>query len=105
MESIYQDAVNIYTATNSVKSVSKELGISEHKARKILVSMGINLTSKVASQIMALYKNGYSENEIADIMNLSVKYINSYLPYSRGIYNSENLSDNAKRIKKCRQKS
>ena len=101
---IFEEATDIYNKTGSIKEVSKELNISEQKARKILITKGIKISSDRGNGIIAMYNNGSTIDEISKKLNLSKKYINSYLPYTKGVYN-EALSENAKRIKKHRNKN
>ena len=104
-DKIFNEAVNIYNSTGSIKATAKELEISEHKARKILITAGIIPEgSEIGKQIIELHESGMSADEIAKKLNLTKKYVNSYMPYEKGIYNSENTSKNAEAIRRHRNK-
>jgi hypothetical protein len=103
MKQIETDVLRIYAATKSLKATAKEAGVSEHKARKILVTHGKLEGSEVYDKITEMRGRGLTIPEMAEKLCVSVNYINSYLPYTHGVYKDE-PSANALRIRKCRAK-
>jgi DNA-binding NarL/FixJ family response regulator len=102
MKQIETNVLRIYTATKSLKATAKEAGVSEHKVRKILVTHGKLEGSEAYDKITGLIGQGMAAPEIAEKLGVSVNYINSYLPYTRGVYKDE-PSANALRIRKHRE--
>lgn len=95
--------LSIYDKTHSIKGVEKETHYSWNRIVKALSSEGIVINDNHAL-ILSLHEKGNSIDEIAKYTGLSAKTVQSYLPRNRPIYN-ENVSDNAKRIKKFRCKA
>lgn len=95
--------LSIYEVTHSVKGVIQDAHYSWNKIVKTLSSEGIVINEKHA-MILSLYEKGKSVDEIAKSIGMSVRTVQAYLPRIRPIYN-ENQSENAKRIKKCRNKN
>lgn len=91
------------TGKMQITKLAKKHNISVLKVRKLLVSAGA-LKSEKAIQIHRLKVEGKSVSEIVKITGLSKASINSYLPYSKIIYNMEVVSPNAVRMKRHREK-
>jgi hypothetical protein len=49
-----------------------------------------------------MYLDGSPIEDIALEFKMSRTAVNSYLPYEKGLYNMDNPTENAKRIRKCR---
>jgi len=103
-EKIFTHAIHKYNTTNSIKAVASDLGVTESKARKILVTANVVIDSETLSVINKLTVQGLTPSEIAKKIGITKNYINSYLPYEKGIYNSDHPSENSLRIKKHRLK-
>ena len=88
---------------NSLRSIADEFGISHLKVRKILITTGMYSTEK-SRMIKELKEKGKSNIEIMRITGLSRASVNSYLPYTKIVYNAEELSTNAERIRKYRER-
>lgn len=91
------------TGKMQITKLSKKHNISVLKVRKLLVSAGA-LKNEKTIQIHRLKAEGKSVSEIVKITGLSKASINSYLPYSKIIYNMEVVSPNAVRMKRHREK-
>ena len=91
------------TGRMQITKLAKKHNISVLKVRKLLVSAGV-LKNEKAIQIHRLKAEGKSFSEIVKITGLSKASINSYLPYSKIIYNMEVVSPNAVRMKRHREK-
>ncbi len=86
-----------------MKKTASALGISEQKVRKMLIDAGAYETEE-SRRISELYKKGMSEAEISQKLGISESKVNGYLPYSKCIYNAENPTVNAQRIRQCRER-
>ena len=86
--------VDLYMVNNSVLETAKATGISTVKARKILITEGL-WKSTTSEEIGTLLKQGMTTEEIADDLHMSVKNVQAYMPYERGVYGGEMLSGEA----------
>lgn len=86
----------------SVKRISKELNVYWGRVAKILSTNGI-IINDTHRKILELRKSGMPVNKIADVLNISPKTVDRYLPAVRPIY-KVNRSDNAIRISLCRKR-
>lgn len=94
--------INTYDSLQSVRATSKNTGYSWNKVVKTLSSNGYVL-SETHTEIMNKYENGRSVEEIAKEIGINVKTVQAYIPRKRPVYN-EDMSDNALKIKKCRER-
>lgn len=126
-------AMILYAEKGTLKSVSNELGLNMIKIRKLLITAGVlklnhesNICrnncsemnhstdhvhhdvfvykSATADEVMKLKDDGRSISEIMAITGLSKSSVNSYLPYGRTPYKAKELSANADRIGKYRER-
>lgn len=97
------DIINIYRQTGSIRATSAASGISHQVVRRVLIEAG-EFTSPRAEQIMGLYEQGMSPDEICAELSLARSCVFSYLPYTRGTYLFGPRSINALRIEECRRK-
>ena len=82
---VYRMVVGFYIETGSVKKTADQAGISEVKARRILLTEGLWF-SDTSLRVGHYVERGLTTKEIADILHLTVKAVQQYLPYSRGLY-------------------
>ena len=80
-----------YKKTLSIDACAEALGLSTVKVRRILITEGL-WSSKTSIQVGKLYKEGLSTEEIAARIGKSVKSVQAYLPYSKGVYHKEERS-------------
>lgn len=93
--------IESYNKLLSVRAVSIETGYSWNRIVKALSSNGYIL-SETHAEILEKYGNGMNIETIAHGIGLNKKTVQAYIPRKRPVYN-ENQSDNALRIKKCRE--
>ena len=92
-----------YLRGASVKELCLNYRFSKRKVIKILVSAGVYSTDR-SREINRLYEAGRSQQEIADLLNVSLQAVNTYLPYEGAIYNMEESSKEAKYQKEYRKR-
>lgn len=99
----HQEIIAAYSRSGSIKGTHKLTGYGEGLIRKVLITEGL-WSSPRAEEVQELHRQGLTEAEISERLGLSVSAVNSYLPYSKGTYLSEDKSANAKRIRACRER-
>ena len=101
MDVLQETVIRLYSQNVSIKEMERRKICSLSKARKILISAGIYPTAR-SVQIKEMIEAGATVPEIAKSFGVSVKAVNAYLPYVRGMKNAEYPSINALRIRACR---
>lgn len=91
-----------YNAGLSVNEISDRTEISEDKITKILVTQGV-FENDIYRQIKLLREKGVNDSVIADRLGLQKSSMNRYTPYTKGIYNLKNPSENAAKLRAWRQ--
>jgi hypothetical protein len=86
-----------------VNLLADEFGMSRIKLRKILITSGAYETP-TSRQVNELYKSGKTVKEIQTITGLSAASANGYLPYQKTIYNLEESTLLAERLRKFRSR-
>ena len=98
---IIDDVLSTYKETQSIRQTSKETKCSWQRVVKILASNGI-VVNETHEMILRLHEEGKTPGEIAKQVGYSEKVIRAYLPKKRPYY-GVNISENAKKIKQCRE--
>lgn len=101
MKQIESEVLKTYAATGSIKATARELGISEVKTRKILITHDKLEGCEMADKVKTLLAEGLTVKDIAGKLKVSEKLVNNYIPYTKTIYGDE-PSANALRIRKHR---
>lgn len=83
-----EEIEEVYLRTRSIDETVAVTGINEYRVRRTLITLGL-WESKRSREVVQLRNSGLTVEEIADKLCLSVKGIESYLPYSRGAYFSK----------------
>ena len=91
------------TGKMQITKLAKKHNISVLKVRKLLVSAG-ELKNSHTQEIHKLKATGKTDEEIMKATGYSRASVNSYLPYSKIIYCMEEVSPNAIRMKRHREK-
>ena len=94
---------------HDISFIADELQISDLKARKLLITAGerdkhIYYSSPLADQIQTLRAEGRSLKEIEEIMGISHASVVGYLPVTRTIYGMSELSADAIRVQRYRER-
>lgn len=107
LESIQADLITsvceAYKPGVSLRAVAKSTGLSPMKVRKILIT-GNAYSTDLSTEIGELWKDGKKPGEIAEILNMTVANVNSYLPYERIIYGMDERSVEADRQQRYRDR-
>lgn len=98
-----KEVVFTYSQLQSLVKTGDVFGISASKVKKILISEGV-YENDTLRKVQKLYKSGKTPDEISQILNIKKSCVNLYLPYKKGVYNSDTPTINAERIRRCRQK-
>lgn len=98
----YNDILEQYRLSQSIKGVAAVLNISEQTVRRTLITAGL-YTSERAKRIQQLYVAGMPTKDIAELLKISTSAVSSYLPYRKGPRKGWGTTVNAMRIKKCRE--
>ena len=100
-ELFFQSVVDAYHACHeSLRDTAKAMQLSRTKVRKILITMG-EIESEITERAMALREKGYARDEIADALSVSAATLSTYMPYGERVYNREEKTKNAIRVKNC----
>lgn len=91
------------TGKMQITKLAKKHNMSVLKVRKLLVSAG-ELRNEHSFEIHKLKAAGKTDEEIMKATGYSRASVNSYLPYSKIIYCMEEVSPNAIRMKRHREK-
>ena len=92
--------VREYEATESIKEVVRQTGLSFGKVRKILITEGV-VHYERTDELLRLLQSGMSIEQAAARLKISPSTSNNYIPYSKGEYKSDTPTLNALRIRKC----
>ena len=93
----------LYYKENSYRQIACELDMSVSKIIKLLITGGVYY-SDICRKINMLYASGKTIPEIQKSLNISRASVQAYLPYKKCVYNAKELSLNAERIRRYRQR-
>ena len=98
-----REVIRLYSSNSSILETARAAGLSTVKVRKILITEGL-WESDTSIKIGTLLDQGLTTEEIAEILCMSVKNVQAYMPYERGIYGGEELSPEAVRSDRYRHR-
>ena len=90
-------------SVNSLRQISEQFSITLMKTRKILITADVYHT-ELSDQVISLKESGKSISEIMQETGLSRSSVHSYLPYTKMIYNADELSLYAERCRLYRKR-
>ena len=102
-ENQVEETIRLYLANNSILETARVTGMSTVKVRKILITEGL-WESDTSIKIGNLLAQGLTTEEIAEKLYMSVKNVQAYMPYERGIYGGAELSADAVRADRYRNR-
>ncbi len=97
------EVIQSYQNNHSIIETAKKTGISTVKVRKILITEGL-WESDTSNKIGELIQRGMKTEEIANTLCMTVKNVQAYMPYERGLYGGEEVSKEAIRSDKYRNR-
>lgn len=100
---LVKQVISLYNQNQSIIDTAKALDLSTVKVRKILITEGL-WQSETSLAIGRLLEQGLSSEEIADELYMTVKNVQAYMPYERGLYKGEQLSQEAVRADTYRKR-
>lgn len=103
MQEIIEITKELYDRKLSYRQIAKELELSVSKVIKLLIT-GRVYSSDICQNINQLYASGKTIPEIQKSLNISRASVQAYLPYKKCVYNAKELSLNAERIRRYRQR-
>ncbi len=106
MKALLQAISECYTSADnsiSLRQVAAEFNMSHLKARKLLITAGA-FSSDICDEVNNFKAAGQTVPEIMKITGLSRASVHSYLPYTKVVYNAKELSLNAERLRKYRDR-
>ncbi|MFT8710097.1 MAG: helix-turn-helix transcriptional regulator [Sporolactobacillus sp.] len=77
----------IYESTDSLRETAAQTGMSEQRARRLLITAGAKINNETTQRILSLYQEGKTVDEIAALEHKTTKAVLAHLPYTRGPLN------------------
>lgn len=93
-ESIYRQILNVYEDTHSVQQTAVKVGVSRNTVQRVLITED-KWESGRSRDVVRLAREGKTADQIANELYLSLKCVQNYMPYTRGMH-EECVSANAK---------
>lgn len=93
----------LYEKSYSYRRIALELDLSVSKVIKLLITGGV-YDSDICRDINRLYNSGKTITEIQKKLHVSKATVQAYLPYKKGVYNANECSRNAERIREYRRR-
>ena len=93
-ESIYRQILNVYEDTHSVQQTAVKVGVSRNTVQRVLITED-KWESGRSRDVVRLAREGKTAEQIANELYLSLKCVQNYMPYTRGMH-EECVSANAK---------
>ena len=103
MQELIDITKELYDRNLSYRQIAKELDLSVSKVIKLLITGGV-YSSDICRKINLLHASGKTIPEIQKSLNISRASVQAYLPYKKCVYNAKELSLNAERIRRYRQR-
>lgn len=103
MKELIDVTKELYDKGNSYRQIARELDLSVSKVIKLLIAGGLYY-SDICWKINKMYASGKTIPEIQKSLNISRASVQAYLPYKKCVYNAKELSLNAERIRRYRQR-
>ena len=100
--SMYDRIIAVYKETDSVQQTAISLGVSRNTVQRVLLTERL-WESERSRAVAELLAKGYSVQEIADQLYLSLKCVQNYMPYTKGMNNGI-MTENAKKSREKRDR-
>lgn len=103
MKELVDITKELYGKGKTYRQIARELDLSVSKVIKLLITGGVYY-SDICQKINKQYSSGKSIPEIQKSLNISRASVQAYLPYKKCVYSAKELSLNAERIRRYRQR-
>lgn len=94
-EILYQRIIEEYEKNQSIAAIAKKLHTTQVRVQRVLITEGL-WTSRRTVQVAELRDMGMTVPEIANVLCIDEKTVQTYLPYSRGQYGGNTTDDSAR---------
>lgn len=95
---INNEIVAFYKQHGSIKNTAVQYNISEQTCRRILISAGLDVCERQHT-VKQLVDAGLTEQDISEKLKISVKAVQSYLPYKKSSYRTAQPDNKLKTIR------
>lgn len=102
-QSLYDQIIDEYLQTHSVKKTAKYLGTTPITVRRVLITEGL-WHSRTSDAIGELFAAGVPTEQIAMQLSMSLKNVQAYIPYTRGSYRNSEKSFHSRQSKQYRER-
>lgn len=104
MEDLFKKVANDYEKTKNMRQTAINLNVSEAKVKKILITLGLYKTP-LSLRISRLVAMGFKNTKaIAENLGISQKLVSANMPYIKTVYNGDNPTENALKIRATRER-
>ena len=102
-ETVYQEIVKTYLDKGTIEAVAAALNVSEVKVRKVLITEGL-WSSPTSARVKYYFEQGITSEKIAELLHSTVKAVQQYLPYTKGLYRGDYPSEDARYSSEYRER-
>ena len=95
VDALYEQIIIERKDGNSIAEIAKKLHTTRVRVQRVLITEGL-WTSKRTRQIAEMRMQGMSIHEIAELLGKGEKTIQTFLPYSRGLYGRGETTESVK---------
>lgn len=98
------EITGMYKKCHSLRETARRLGVSYQTVRRIIINAG-EIPDGRATDVHTMADTlRMTVQEIAEELHISQKAVRGFMPYSKGRYALTIPSENAKRIRACRER-
>lgn len=95
VDALYEQIISERKDGKSIAEIAKKLRTTQVRVQRVLITEGL-WTSKRTRQIAEMRMQGMSIPEIAELLGKDEKTIQTFLPYSRGLYGRGETTESVK---------
>ena len=95
VDALYEQIISERKNGKSIAEIAKKLHTTQVRVQRVLITEGL-WTSKRTRQIAEMRMQGMSIPEIAELLGKDEKTIQTFLPYSRGLYGRNETIESVK---------
>ena len=95
VDALYEQIISERKDGKSIAEIAKKLRTTQVRVQRVLITEGL-WTSKRTRQIAEMRMQGMSIPEIAELLGKDEKTIQTFLPYSRGLYGRNESTESVK---------